>query len=155
MISNRRHSLKSPCSCACWHGHTFRTVIYRGLCVLFSHVFTHACQSLVPFCNMCVTKRLWEWVRANVRVSAYSNYHVLSSEHRLPLRTRSSRSWPHRVRGSAKCSRNCLGEVSGAILLTSHTQKCNEMLQLESCGHREAGHPITSGTTERNETRHV
>ena len=33
-------------------------------------VFTHACQSFVPFCNMCVTKRWWEWVRANVRVSA-------------------------------------------------------------------------------------
>ena len=34
-------------------------------------VFTHACQSIAPFCNMCVTKRWWEWVRANVRVSAY------------------------------------------------------------------------------------
>ena len=32
--------------------------------------FTHASQSFVPFCNMCVMKRWWEWVRANVRVSA-------------------------------------------------------------------------------------
>ena len=66
MISNRRHSLKKSLQmCMLTRTH----VSYCYLQGIVRVVFTHACQSFVPFCNMCVTKRWWEWVRANVRVS--------------------------------------------------------------------------------------